>query len=80
MKIPRQTAENVAMNFVNLWPERPSRNDITYCVCDVVYSKDYKAMKRIARKIERAIIRRLVRARIPEGSHIAATRRKEGRL
>jgi hypothetical protein len=77
VKISRETAENVARNFVNFrWPQQPSRNDITYCVCDAVYSKDYKAMRKLARKIERSIIRHLVRARIPEGSHIAATRRK----
>jgi len=80
VRIPRETAENVARNFVNLRPEQRYRNDVTYIVCDVVFSKDYRAMKKLARKIERSIVRHLVRARIPEGSHIAATRRKAGRL
>ena len=76
LKIPRETAENVARNFVNLTGEVRHRNDVTYCVCNVVFSKDYKAMEKIARKIEHCIIRELIRARVPEGSHIAATRRK----
>jgi len=80
VRIPRETAENVARNFVNLRPELPGRNDITYIVCDVVFSQDYRAMKKLAGKIERSIIRHLVRARIPNGSHVAATRRKAGRL
>jgi len=86
MKITQANAENIAINMVGCeLQSRVSEEDSfghrarvreTYTIGGWLHSQDYEAIDSLQKKLRRAIINVLVKAKLPEGTHVAEVRRK----
>ena len=86
MKITQANAENIAINMVGCELQTRIRDEDqfgnktlireTYTIGGWLHSQDYEAIDSLQKKLRRAIINVLVKAKLPEGTHVAEVRRK----